>query len=184
MLLFIPLYRLKKKKTRLANLLRLSGSVRPVFSSAAACVPLFPVVSHSLWPPSTIGSQASPSTGFFQQQYWSGCHFLFPGTFLLQGWDPPLLYLLPYRQIPYHQCHLPCSVSCSVMSDSATPWTVACQAPLFMEFQARILEWVANSSFGKSSQPRDQTHISCIGRQTLYHWGTREIPDGHDGTKN
>ena len=25
-------------------------------------------------------------------------------------------------------------VSCSVMSDSAIPWTVACQAPLFMEF--------------------------------------------------
>ena len=26
------------------------------------------------------------------------------------------------------------SVSCSVMSDSATPWTIACQAPLSMEF--------------------------------------------------
>ena len=25
-------------------------------------------------------------------------------------------------------------VSCSVMSDSAIPWTVACQAPLFVEF--------------------------------------------------
>ena len=25
-------------------------------------------------------------------------------------------------------------VSCSVMSDSATPWTVACQAPLSMKF--------------------------------------------------
>ena len=24
--------------------------------------------------------------------------------------------------------------SCSVMPDSATPWTIACQAPLFMEF--------------------------------------------------
>ena len=33
--------------------------------------------------------------------------------------------------------------------------------------QARILEWVAISSSGASSQPRDQTHISyvsCIGR--------------------
>ena len=26
------------------------------------------------------------------------------------------------------------SVSCSVMSDSMTPWTVTCQAPLSMEF--------------------------------------------------
>ena len=28
--------------------------------------------------------------------------------------------------------------------------------------QARILEWVAISSSRRSSQPRDQTHISCI----------------------
>ena len=25
-----------------------------------------------------------------------------------------------------------------------------------------------------SSQPRDQTHLSCIGRGILYHWATRE----------
>ena len=32
------------------------------------------------------------------------------------------------------------------MSDSATPWTVACQTPLSTGlFQARILEWVAIS---------------------------------------
>ena len=39
--------------------------------------------------------------------------------------------------------------------------------------QARILEWVAMPSSRGSSQPRDQTHIShvsCIGRQVLYHW--------------
>ena len=40
--------------------------------------------------------------------------------------------------------------------------------------QARILEWVAISFFTGSSQPRDQTHISCIGRQILYRWATRE----------
>ena len=37
-------------------------------------------------------------------------------------------------------------VSHSVMSDSATPWTVACQAPgsfVHRFLQARILEWVA-----------------------------------------
>ena len=44
-------------------------------------------------------------------------------------------------------------------------------------FQARILEWVANSFSRGFSQPRDQTFISCvscIGRQILYHWATRE----------
>ena len=30
--------------------------------------------------------------------------------------------------------HMPCvSASCSVMFDSVTPWTAACQAPLSME---------------------------------------------------
>ena len=35
--------------------------------------------------------------------------------------------------------------------------------------QARILEWVALNSSRGSSQPRDQTRASCIGRQVLYH---------------
>ena len=42
--------------------------------------------------------------------------------------------------------------------------------------QVRILEWVAISFFRGSSWPRDQTHISCIGKRILYHWGTREAP--------
>ena len=40
-------------------------------------------------------------------------------------------------------------------------------------FQARILEWVVLFSKG-SSWPRDWTHISCIGRQILYHLATWE----------
>ena len=38
-------------------------------------------------------------------------------------------------------------------------------------FQARILQWVSISFSRGSSQPRDQTHVSCvscIGRQILY----------------
>ena len=27
---------------------------------------------------------------------------------------------------------------------------------------------------GESSQPRDQSHVSCVGRQSLYHWATWE----------
>ena len=34
----------------------------------------------------------------------------------------------------FHWPILSKSVSCSVISDSETPWTVACQAPLSMEF--------------------------------------------------
>ena len=42
--------------------------------------------------------------------------------------------------------------------------------------QARILEWVVDSSSKGSSQPRDQSHIfyvSCIGGQILYHTGSQ-----------
>ena len=35
--------------------------------------------------------------------------------------------------------------------------------------QARILEWVATSLSRRSSRPRDQTGVSCIGRRILYH---------------
>ena len=40
--------------------------------------------------------------------------------------------------------------------------------------QARILEWVAISFSRGSSQPRDRTHVSCIGRGILSHWATWE----------
>ena len=57
-----------------------------------------------------------------------------------------------------------CAVlSDSVVSDSATPWTVARQAPLSLGIlQARILEWVAILSSRGSSHPRDGTQVSCI----------------------
>ena len=35
--------------------------------------------------------------------------------------------------------------------------------------QARMLEWVVISFSRGSSQPRDQTLISCVGRWILYH---------------
>ena len=56
-----------------------------------------------------------------------------------------------------------------------TPWTVARQAPLSVILPARILERVAISFCGGSSRPRDQTHVSCIGRWILYHWAAREV---------
>ena len=43
------------------------------------------------------------------------------------------------------------------------------------DIPARILKWVAIFSSSGSSRPRDQTHVSCIGRQILYHWATWEV---------
>ena len=37
--------------------------------------------------------------------------------------------------------------------------------------QVGILEWLSISSFRVSSLPREQT---CIGKQSLYHWATKE----------
>ena len=49
-----------------------------------------------------------------------------------------------------------CVLSRSIVSDSATPRTVACQAPLSMRIlQAGILEWIAMPSSRGSPQPSD-----------------------------
>ena len=40
--------------------------------------------------------------------------------------------------------------------------------------QARILEWLAFAISRRSSQSRDRTYASCVGRWILYHWATWE----------
>ena len=41
-------------------------------------------------------------------------------------------------------------------------------------FQARIVEWVAISFSRASSQPRDQTRVSCTAGRLFTYWATRE----------
>ena len=69
-----------------------------------------------------------------------------------------------------------CAVlSHSVMSDSVTPWTVACQAPRSMGIlQARILERVNMLSSRGSSQSKDRAKVSCIAGGVFTSWATRE----------
>ena len=60
------------------------------------------------------------------------------------------------------------SVSRSVLSDSAPPWTVAHQAPLSMEFSRQeLLEWVAIPFSRGSSQPRGQTQAAALQPDSL-----------------
>ena len=54
--------------------------------------------------------------------------------------------------------NLACLLSRLVLSDSVTLWIIA-QAPLFMRFFWKILEWIAIFSSQGSSRPRNQTHI-------------------------
>ena len=53
----------------------------------------------------------------------------------------------------------------------ATPWTVACQAPLSMG----ILQVAMPSSRG-SSQPRDRTQVSHIAGGFFAIWANKESP--------
>ena len=99
--------------------------------------------------PWTIACQAPLSMGFSRQDYWSGLPFPSPGDLPYPGIKPTSLTspalegrFFTARTTWEAQC-----ISCSVISDSATPWTIARQAPLSMGIlQARILEWVAMPS--------------------------------------
>ena len=54
------------------------------------------------------------------------------------------------------------------------PWAVTFPS-VYRFILSRILEWVAISSSGGSSHPRDGTHVSwgfSIDRQIIYHWVT------------
>ena len=74
-----------------------------------------------------------------------------------------------------------CVLSRWVVSDSASPWTVACQA--HGTSQTRILEGVDISFSRESSWCRDRTRVSCIGRQMLYHWATWDAQQRWPGHK-
>ena len=47
-------------------------------------------------------------------------------------------------------------------------------------FQARILEWVNHSFSRGSSQPKDQTQVSCTAGRFFTDWTTREAQTNYD----
>ena len=77
--------------------------------------------------------------------------------------------------------HSACAQSLRHVQLFATPWTIACQAPLSTGvFQATILEWVAISSTRGSSWPRNWTYEpvspTLVGRFFFFFnfWATWE----------
>ena len=70
----------------------------------------------------------------------------------------------------------PSCCCCSVVSNSLRPHGLCSPSGSSVHgiSQARIQEWVAISFSKGPSQPRNQTHISSIGRQVLYQWATRK----------
>ena len=104
---------------------------------------------------------------------------------MLSGWGFYFFLLLgcSFLEIVYicvcvHVCVYVCVCVCmrcyfSHVQFFVTLWAVPHQAPLSMGIlQARILEWVAMSSFRGSFQSRDRScisYISCVGSLVLYH---------------
>ena len=66
---------------------------------------------------------------------------------------------------------------CSVASNSLWPMDYTVHGVL----QARILEWVAFPFCRGSSQPSDQTQVSCIAGGFCPSWGTREAQEYWSG---
>ena len=86
-------------------------------------------------------------------------------------WSCLLIRLIQWLDLESAQSH-----GCVLLF--VTPWTVAPGSSVHGILQARTLQWVAMPSSRGSSQPRDQTHISCvscIGRQVLYHTSEAQI---------
>ena len=73
---------------------------------------------------------------------------------------------------------------CSVVSDFATPWTVACQVSLSMWFPGKNTGWVAISFSRGSSWPRDRTWVSLIAGRFFTIWATREALRDPEWRKN
>ena len=95
-------------------------------------------------------------------------NFLFP--------RPPLQRGISFQRSLSQINTLPLCLLChSVVSDSATPGTVAHQAPLSMEIlQARILEWVAMPSSRGFFPTQGSNPGFPHRRQMLCRWATRE----------
>ena len=80
------------------------------------------------------------------------------------------VYICVYVCVCIYVCVCVCLLSCIQLF--ATPWTVACQAPLSIGIlQTRILECVAISSSRGSSWPRDWICLSCVSS----HWQAYEL---------
>ena len=140
--------------------------------SCFSCIWLF----ATLW---TTAPQVM-SMGFSRQEYWSGLPFSFPRDLLLLDLLYPssclkclyahicslaVLANTPYTQLTrssYFQCVCVCTVTqlcltlCNPMDSSPPGSSVHGILP------ARILKWVTMPFSRGSSQPGNQTHVSCV----------------------
>ena len=108
-----------------------------------------------LRPPCTVANQAPLSMGFPRQEYWNRLPF-------------PSLRDLPDPGIETAAPELVKATQlCLTLFDTIEYSLPGSSVQGIL--QVKILEWVAVPFCRSSSQPSDQTQVSCIGRGILYH---------------
>ena len=97
---------------------------------------------------------------------------------LLYGWVMGYIYIA--SKCMYAKLLQPCLTLCHSMDHSLPGSSV------HGILHARVLEWVAMSSYRGSSWPRSRTMslVSCIGRWVLYHQCHLGSPGGKSGGKD
>ena len=108
------------------------------------------VASNSLQPYGLQPTRLLCPWGFSRQEYWGGLpwtHALLQGIFPTQGSNPGLPHC---KRFIYH---------------------------LSLQGSPRILEWVAYPFSRRTTQPRNQTRVSCIAGRFFTSWATREAPE-------
>ena len=120
----------------------------------------------TLFNPWTVAHQAPLSIGFSRQEHWSGLPFPSPGDLPDPGIEPtsPALAGGFFNTEPQgkslctgvYKVAQSCTNLCDTMHHSLPGSSV------HRILQARTLEWVAFPFSRGSSQPRDQTQVSCI----------------------
>ena len=129
--------------------------------------------------PWTVARQTPVSIGFPRREYWSELPFPSPRDLLSLGIEPRS----PALQADSLPAEPPGSpYSClSEWLKVAQSWQTLCDPmdyTLHEILQARILKWVAFPFSRGSSQPRDQTGVSCIAGRFFTNWAVREAHTG------
>ena len=130
--------------------------------------------------PWTVACQAPLFMGFSRQEYWSGLPFPSPGDLPNPGIKPgsPALQTdtlpsePPGKPKDTLESESEVAQSCPILCDP-----MDCSLPgssIHGILQATVLEWVAISFSRGSSQPRDQTRVSCIAGRRFNLCATRE----------
>ena len=134
------------------------------------CVKLLSHV-HLFATPWTVARQAPLSMGFSREEYWSGLPCPPPGDLPDPGIEPkslmsPALAGGFLTTSATWEAQRENKVKVLVVQLCPTLWDpMDCSPPgssVHEILQARVLEWVAISYSRGSSQPRDQTQVSCI----------------------